>query len=323
MAPSSYDFAADQEQFRYEMYLSAMQYYNLISERTLPPVPQWPQIEQPHDFHLQPHCSVSTELDLLQDAMVEGSYCIAMPLSDVVDTYPALPGPTAYQQALLSPMFAPGAMKMEDIQAQAMVPLYEDHVQQPVPVQSPQPVYLSRIAPAAFPDNRGGSGSMNRMRIPTPLFTYDELDTWAALERGSSHSLSCEYSALIKLEPEDTMDTSPDTASLTAGHVEPEDPRADSSAFWKGVADPLFAESAKGCSIPPVAQVFPDAEEAPGKTPKAPTSPSLSPPRANYSGIKKKEKPTKPPPFLACFFCRGRKIACTPLDPGSSDKTCE
>ncbi|KAA1472938.1 hypothetical protein DENSPDRAFT_765553, partial [Dentipellis sp. KUC8613] len=30
----------------------------------------------------------------------------------------------------------------------------------------------------------------------------------------------------------------------------------------------------------------------------------------------------KPPPFLACFFCRGRKIACTPPKPGNPDRTC-
>lgn len=28
-------------------------------------------------------------------------------------------------------------------------------------------------------------------------------------------------------------------------------------------------------------------------------------------------------PFLACFFCRGRKIACGPAVPGSADKTCK
>ncbi|KAF8549573.1 hypothetical protein OG21DRAFT_1421076, partial [Imleria badia] len=27
-------------------------------------------------------------------------------------------------------------------------------------------------------------------------------------------------------------------------------------------------------------------------------------------------------PMLACFFCRGRKIACGPPQPGSEDKTC-
>ncbi|THH14025.1 hypothetical protein EW146_g6265 [Bondarzewia mesenterica] len=31
---------------------------------------------------------------------------------------------------------------------------------------------------------------------------------------------------------------------------------------------------------------------------------------------------TKKEPFLACFFCRGRKIACGPPLPGSADKTC-
>ncbi|ETW75597.1 hypothetical protein HETIRDRAFT_144838 [Heterobasidion irregulare TC 32-1] len=30
----------------------------------------------------------------------------------------------------------------------------------------------------------------------------------------------------------------------------------------------------------------------------------------------------KKQPFLACFFCRGRKIACGPPPPESADRTC-
>ncbi|KAI0301036.1 hypothetical protein B0F90DRAFT_1587415, partial [Multifurca ochricompacta] len=30
----------------------------------------------------------------------------------------------------------------------------------------------------------------------------------------------------------------------------------------------------------------------------------------------------KKDPFLACFFCRGRKIACHPKSEGGEDRTC-
>lgn len=35
------------------------------------------------------------------------------------------------------------------------------------------------------------------------------------------------------------------------------------------------------------------------------------------------KRPTGKKPPLACFFCRGRKIACGPPIPGSKDKTCK
>lgn len=44
--------------------------------------------------------------------------------------------------------------------------------------------------------------------------------------------------------------------------------------------------------------------------------PKPAPPRAISPHSKK-------PPHLACFFCRGRKIACAPLPPGSLDKSCK
>jgi len=42
-----------------------------------------------------------------------------------------------------------------------------------------------------------------------------------------------------------------------------------------------------------------------------------SPPR----GRRGKKQPKKEP-FLACYFCRGRKIACHPKNDGGEDKTC-
>ncbi|KAA1475918.1 hypothetical protein DENSPDRAFT_883923 [Dentipellis sp. KUC8613] len=322
MAPSWHDSAADQAQSRYEAYLSTMQYCDLIAERTVLPVPRWPQMGQRLDFHGEQHFSMSSEVDLLRDFVVEGSGYIAMPPSDIVDMYPVL---QSCQQSLL---FAPAAAEMEDLQAHAIVPQYEQHALQAVavPVQAPQPVYRSHIAPAAIPENHGTYRCYNRMHPSTPLFTYEELDTWAALERGTSHSHGRDYITPVKLELEDYVHvgTSPDTSALVSEHVESGDPRASSSALRKGEAG-LCAMSTKNHSTPPVVQMFPDAEEVPGKTPKASTSPSPfpSPLRARRRGIKKKEKPSKPPPFLACFFCRGRKIACTPLDPDSPDKTCE
>jgi len=38
-------------------------------------------------------------------------------------------------------------------------------------------------------------------------------------------------------------------------------------------------------------------------------------------GRRGKKQPKKDP-FLACFFCRGRKIACHPKNEGSEDRTC-
>ena len=38
-------------------------------------------------------------------------------------------------------------------------------------------------------------------------------------------------------------------------------------------------------------------------------------------GRRGKKQPKKEP-FLACFFCRGRKIACHPKNDGGEDKTC-
>jgi hypothetical protein len=45
---------------------------------------------------------------------------------------------------------------------------------------------------------------------------------------------------------------------------------------------------------------------------------SHSPPRRGRRG----KKQAKKDPFLACFFCRGRKIACHPRDEGGGDRTC-
>jgi hypothetical protein len=45
---------------------------------------------------------------------------------------------------------------------------------------------------------------------------------------------------------------------------------------------------------------------------------SQSPPRRGRRGKKQPKKD----PFLACFFCRGRKIACHPRHEDSGDKTC-
>jgi hypothetical protein len=45
---------------------------------------------------------------------------------------------------------------------------------------------------------------------------------------------------------------------------------------------------------------------------------SHSPPRRGRRGKKQPKKD----PFLACFFCRGRKIACHPRDEDGGDRTC-
>jgi hypothetical protein len=45
-------------------------------------------------------------------------------------------------------------------------------------------------------------------------------------------------------------------------------------------------------------------------------------PRMHLSPLPSKRQLEKKPP-LACLFCRGRKIACGPPDPGSEDPTCK
>jgi len=45
---------------------------------------------------------------------------------------------------------------------------------------------------------------------------------------------------------------------------------------------------------------------------------SYSPPRHGRRGKKQPKKD----PFLACFFCRGRKIACHPRNEAGGDRTC-
>jgi hypothetical protein len=45
---------------------------------------------------------------------------------------------------------------------------------------------------------------------------------------------------------------------------------------------------------------------------------SYSPPRRGRRGKKQPKKD----PFLACFFCRGRKIACHPRSEAGGDRTC-
>ncbi|KAA1472936.1 hypothetical protein DENSPDRAFT_213306 [Dentipellis sp. KUC8613] len=358
----AYDERSFEQQAYYDAYADTGYQFAGAEYTHSAPILQYPQIEQLYDFHVQPHFGNPTELDLAPSAEAYG-YPVSLLAQDVVDTYPVLAGSTGYEAA------TPLLYEL----SQVHVP---QPVQQQVSIVSPQPLYPSQVGPAAIPDDHGGRGCVHRVRTPLcaralapvpttlppptesepepepapkypPLFTTEELDEWAALERAATRSSGSELSAApaqpsaapaqfgaapaqssaapaqVKQEDDAALATVPAPAPMSAHLVDQGAPCGESRPSRKGVAHTPRPGSAQSRETTPADSL--DGEDTPVKeNPKASTrmrriAPAPAP-APNRGGVAKKEKP---PPFLACFFCRGRKIACTPPEPGSPDRSCK